>query len=362
MKQDLTIQALGERLIAMKNAERDFVVQANAIQMELVDGKAEVVLPSNGSLPSTSHAHGQIADYVGIPRAYYRRMHDEKPELLVRDVNAWIKDKPSTDHRMVRTTGNVYGFDSHVRAFVSDRFRRELSHFGLATRALNILTNRGAELASSSITDTNLYLKFTAPWLEAEVPGSILPNDVVRGGAVIKNSEVGSGKFSVALWIDRLVCTNGMVLQESFSRIHVGKRIETEEVLEEILSDRTKNLSEAALWSTVEDVLGSLFDPEEFGAAVAMMGSSTAPKIESRDLPKVVEVTRKKLRLSKSNENDILSHLAAGGDLSQWGLANAITRTADDVKSYDTATELEAAGGKLVSLSEKDWNEIAIAA
>jgi hypothetical protein len=353
----------------MRNAERDYVVQANALQLELVNGEPRVILPEdrNGTggddLPATAYAHGQIADYVGIPRNYYRRMEAEKPHMLVGDVNDWIADKPSDEKRMVRAMGEIPDVsDPHIRAFVSDRFRRELSHFGLASRAFDILMGQGAELASSSVTETNLYLKFVAPWLEAEVPGSLVPNDVVRGGALIKNSEVGKGRLVVALWIDRLVCVNGMVLAETFSRIHVGKRIETEEVLEQILSDKTKNLSEAALWSTVEDVLKSLFDPEEFSAAVSMLGQTTTRKIESRELPKVVEVTRKKLRLPKSTDSDILSHLANGGDLSQWGLANAITRTAEDVESYDFATELEAAGGKLVALPEKDWNEIATAA
>ena len=48
----------------------------------------------------------------------------------------------------------------------------------------------------------------------------------------------------------------------------------------------------------------------------------------------------------------ILGHLAAGGNLSRWGFANAVTRYAQDVESYDRATELEKLGGKLSTNAE----------
>ena len=47
------------------------------------------------------------------------------------------------------------------------------------------------------------------------------------------------------------------------------------------------------------------------------------------------------------------------GDLSVWGLANAVTRTAEDVADYDRATELEATGGRVIELPRADWRAIA---
>ena len=54
-----------------------------------------------------------------------------------------------------------------------------------------------------------------------------------------------------------------------------------------------------------------------------------------------------------------MPHLIRGGDLSAWGLANAVTRTAEDVPDYDRATELEAAGGRVIELAPADWKAIA---
>jgi hypothetical protein len=54
-----------------------------------------------------------------------------------------------------------------------------------------------------------------------------------------------------------------------------------------------------------------------------------------------------------------LQHLIRGADLSAWGLANAVTRTAEDVADYDRASELEAAGGRVIELAPADWRLLA---
>jgi len=41
---------------------------------------------------------------------------------------------------------------------------------------------------------------------------------------------------------------------------------------------------------------------------------------------------------------------------------NAVTRTAEDLESYDRATEFETFGGAIVDLPRKEWQRIAIAA
>src|SRR5262249_32736813 len=45
-------------------------------------------------------------------------------------------------------------------------------------------------------------------------------------------------------------------------------------------------------------------------------------------------------------------------ELSAWGLANAVTRTAEDAADYDRATELEAAGRRLIELGQAEWKPL----
>ena len=56
----------------------------------------------------------------------------------------------------------------------------------------------------------------------------------------------------------------------------------------------------------------------------------------------------------------MLKHLIQGGDLSAWGLGNAVTRAAQDVASYDRATEMESIGGKVIELSPAEWRTMAV--
>jgi len=73
-------------------------------------------------------------------------------------------------------------------------------------------------------------------------------------------------------------------------------------------------------------------------------------------------VLGKATSLRVDEQSSVLRHLIEGGDLSRWGLANAVTRAAADVESYDRSTELEAIGGAVVDLPAAQWKVIAEAA
>ena len=69
-----------------------------------------------------------------------------------------------------------------------------------------------------------------------------------------------------------------------------------------------------------------------------------------------------KLSLTGDEQSSILRHIIEGGDLSRFGVINAVTRSAEDITSYDRATELEAAGSKILELPANEWREIQLAA
>jgi hypothetical protein len=71
------------------------------------------------------------------------------------------------------------------------------------------------------------------------------------------------------------------------------------------------------------------------------------------DSTKAIELITKKYNLGMEEKNDVLNHLITGGDLSSWGLANAVTRMAQDVPSYDRSVELETIGYQIM---QQNWN------
>jgi hypothetical protein len=90
------------------------------------------------------------------------------------------------------------------------------------------------------------------------------------------------------------------------------------------------------------------------------MQESTEIKLAT-DINRVVEVTGRKFGLLKTEQALVVNNLITGADLSLWGLTNAITASAQQVESYDRATELEEIGGRLYSLPEAELKEIVYA-
>ena len=72
----------------------------------------------------------------------------------------------------------------------------------------------------------------------------------------------------------------------------------------------------------------------------------------------VVELTGKNYGITEPEQHNILDYLLQGGDLSQYGLSNAITRASQDVESYDRATALESIGWDVVTMPTAQWREI----
>jgi phage host-nuclease inhibitor protein Gam len=77
---------------------------------------------------------------------------------------------------------------------------------------------------------------------------------------------------------------------------------------------------------------------------------------------KAVETLAQRASLNEGEKSSVLKHLIEGGDLSMWGLQNALTRAAQDVTDYDRATDLERFGGKMLNLGKTEYRELAMAA
>ena len=66
--------------------------------------------------------------------------------------------------------------------------------------------------------------------------------------------------------------------------------------------------------------------------------------------------------LNEAEGKSVLKQLANGGDLSRFGLYNAITAASQTVEDYDRATDLERIGAQVIELPANQWERIATAA
>jgi len=102
-------------------------------------------------------------------------------------------------------------------------------------------------------------------------------------------------------------------------------------------------------------------DEVRFGETVGRMANLTEAKVKG-DPVKAVEVLAKKVGAAEFERGGILKSLIEGGDLSAWGLLNAVTHQAHGAASYDRSMDFVAAGGALLTLPKSDWREILEAA
>jgi hypothetical protein len=96
---------------------------------------------------------------------------------------------------------------------------------------------------------------------------------------------------------------------------------------------------------------------EGFEALCATLTAAAGDQIKG-DPTKVVVVTAKRFGLTEGQRVGVLQHLIRGGDLSRFGLANAITSQANETEDYDAATDLERLGGQIIELPRHEWSSM----
>ncbi|MBE9060344.1 DUF932 domain-containing protein [cf. Phormidesmis sp. LEGE 11477] len=350
MKTGRTLTEMAQALETQQALKKDYVADTRALEMTPA-GQLAIANNTTQTFDVTSNAHRQIGDRIGIPAKYYNRMLTKAPELLRANVNHWFQTNP--EQRMIRTLGES------ARAFLSRRYRR-LDNFDLAEAVLpTLLQMEGAQVMSCELTETRMYLKVVT----AKVQADVKVGDPVQAGVCISNSEIGMGALRVEPLVYRLVCTNGMVTPDRSARnrfTHLGRAAADTPDAYELFSDQTLAADNAAFFLKVQDLVRDAVDRTKFEALVAQMRATTEHRIEGNPV-KAVELLSNKFKLQQSESSGVLQHLIQGGDLSQWGLLNAVTRTAQDVESYDRATELEELGATVMSLPSAQWKQLATA-
>lgn len=224
MKSGISLVEMAQEIQRQNDLKADYMLDTRSLRLEPFGGGLYLnAYDQSGDyavepLEVNAIAHRQIGTHLKIPAAYYDKMLEEYPELLAQNVNAWFQREPAV--RMVRT------IDGTARAFLSNRYRR-IDNLDIAGIVLPVLQEmEGMHFESCQLTDSRMYIKVVNTRLEAEV----VPGDIVQSGIIISNSEVGLGSVSIQPLVYRLVCSNGMVVNDAQTRRnHVGRVNEASE-------------------------------------------------------------------------------------------------------------------------------------
>jgi len=297
----------------------------------------------------TDWTHQQIAESLGIPVAYYRRMMSESMPLLNTNVNHWLQSEPKD--RMVRL---ICKDKVHVyaRAWLSPRYRR-LDNWDVLDTVLPVFNDHHMEIVSCNVSESFMHIKALFFDLAADL-GEV--GDTVRAGIAIRNSEIGKSRLVIAPLMERLVCKNGMVFDDfATKQVHLGKRIERDDPIAELYTDETLNADDHAFWLKVRDTVKAALTPERFVELVNQVKATKEVPIPVRGLEGVRNITRK-IGVNKDGQESILDRLINKEGLSQFGLAQAISAEANVHDDYDAASQLEVEAGRLLTMTPNQFH------
>lgn len=349
MKNGRTLVQLAEELQRQLASKRDMIVPTLLMNHQTEDGETSIAINAPDGVQSyrtTELFRRQLADKLKIPFSYFERMRATQPELLDRNVNTWLRSEP--EQRMVRT------LDGQARAYLSDRYRR-LDNYDLMEHVLPMLKELpGARIESCELTPVRMYLKVVTPQVEYEIQRG----DIVQAGIVISNSEVGQGTLSVQPLVYRLVCRNGLILPDAAMRkSHVGRSAEASENEITLFKDDTLEAEDKAFFLKVRDIVQAAVSEATFVLAAEKMRRTLGIGLAG-DPARTVESLGVRYLLNEQERTGVLRHLVQGGDLSGYGLVNAVTAFAQDVEDYDRSTELEVLGGRLLDQKASEWDAL----
>ena len=353
MKTGRSLQSLAVELDRQQHAKKDLVLASSLLQHR-TDEQGYTHLLINEAQGDTHYevtplARRQLADKLRIPFPYFERMRERQPGLLDRNINTWLQ---TDERRMIRT------LDGKARAVLSERYRR-LDNYDLAEHVLPLLQQLpSARFMSVELTDTRLYLKCVTPHLRCEVA----PGDIVQAGVVISNSEVGHGCLAVQPLLYRLVCRNGLIASDHTLRnTHLGRIAVQDDASLTVFQDDTLRADDQAFFLKVRDVVQSAVSEVTFRHLAQKLQQTRGIPLVGNPV-KTIDVLGERYHLNEAECTGVLNHLIQGGELSGYGLVNAVTHYSQVIEDYDRATEFEALGGKLIELPSSDWQRLAQAA
>jgi hypothetical protein len=377
-----TLSDLVALLRSQHAAKLDVVAPARDLRATggrlLVRGAGEPALSMSGVtrrdalLRPTGLADTGIADKLGIPIAYLRRLRAENLGLYDANVNAWLAHQP--DRRfLVRglTDGSAEcGEDGNggdggasggvVRALLSDSFRI-VYNLDVLMAVLAGIRDAGAavDITGADLTESRMYVKVRSTEIAAQAPLLLgrytspftgargADNPLVFAGFVISNSETGHGKFTITPRLEVEVCANGLTLNKhALSAVHLGGKL-PDGVIAWKADTQTAALD--LVVKQARDAVTAFLDRDFVARRLAEIERNAA--VEVTNPAATLEHVGAALRFPAEVAATILNHFIRGGDPTSGGVLHAVTSTAQTLPDADVAYDLERHGLAAMSLA-----------
>ena len=342
----------------MDEVKEDFIVNKDDLNFKVdVDLEENLIVPKMEIMGNEygldDNFTNQLCNKLHLPVKYYDYLLEEDRSLLEKNVNELL-DKREGNHNLIRT------MNGNARAFLSTSYKCMDHSEGLEV----VLPALCQHLEIDNFKEC--YISENKMTVTASIPlKTFEPNvgDICEFGIEISNSEIGTNQLMIAPFLYRLVCTNGMRVRDRAFGM-VGIRHKGIDLVADDISSRKFLKEEHVIqqgkeqWLvTVEDKVDGFFNGETIeylGEVITKSASSASVK----DPDKAVVRLGKEYGISDKEQQEIGIHFNNDKDLTRWGLANAITRYAQDANTSDRTEELEQIGWNLTKLNDTDWKRL----
>jgi hypothetical protein len=346
----------------------DFVVPAAAIRARggllAVDDSAPELRPDGVTLTAgmytpTGVCDQGIADKLGIPGAYLRRMRELRPDLYGANVNGWLDgDGRKFLLRCLRPSGPAG--TGIARAFLSDGYKF-IDNLDVLLAALDGVRQSGVpvEVDGCDLTERRMYVRVVCEQVRVLAPvllhGYRSPftgaagaeNPVVFSGFMLTNSETGCGAFTLVPRLVVQVCRNGMTItRDAMRAVHLGERLDEGVVT---WSGNTRDKTLALITAKTTDAVGTFLKPSYVQHAVRELEKDAGHPVT--DPQETVRVVSQRLRFTDSQQADILLHFIRGGDVTAGGVMHAVTSVAQTLPDADAAHDMESAAVRALDIA-----------
>ncbi|MGH3909498.1 MAG: DUF932 domain-containing protein [Pseudonocardiaceae bacterium] len=324
----------------------DVVVPARDIRMrdgELhIDGIGEPALTPEGVTPArgvfrpTLTCDGGIAEKLGIPPQYLRRMRETHPALLDHNVNTWLADDPAKRY-LIRTLRSETSGPGIARAMLSEKYKIT-DNLDVLLSVLDGIRRTGVQtqISRCDLTEKRMYVKVRSPEVAARAPRLLADyrspfsglrgadNPLVFAGFVISNSETGHGSFSITPQVTIQVCDDGMTFTtDAMREVHLGGRLQDGVIR---WSADTQDAALELVVKQARDAVTAFLTTDYVAAKIAEVEAEAG--IPVRDVDATLEYVGKQLRFTAEQQQTILNHFIDGADRSAGGVLHAVTSTA----------------------------------
>lgn len=413
-----TLDDLAKLLQDQHARKLDVVAPASAIRADSgalvlsgteADLSLDGVTSTDGTYVPTVVADEGIAEKLGVPSAYLKRLQADRPDLYDANVNGWLHGSGSDDtcHACSAPAGELHrkgcadrpdprkflvrcfrGDDGPgvARAFLSDSYRI-VDHLDVLTAVLDGIKDAGVavNIDSCDLSDRRMFVRVVAPEVTALAPvllsgyrnpfndpaveraanhgwdlgrareaaaregAAYGPGDepIVFAGFVVSNSEVGGGALSIVPRLMVKVCKNGLVItKDALRHVHLGSRLDEGVVR---WSDETQRKSLDLISSKARDAVATFLDVDFMTKVLARVEEQAA--VELDEPAKVVEVVGKQLKFTPERIAGVLDHFIRCAQPTAGGVLNAVTSYAQTIPDADEAAAVESQGLRALELA-----------